>query len=127
MTTHTEAFAQVREHLRPVFENSPDGVYVWLDDDNKTCNDHLAKMFGYTVAEWEAVDDFATAFIAESDRGVYVWNYQNRVVDLQFPVTFRFRALRKDGSDFAAETDMIPLTYGGHVFAYHFVRAVTAG
>jgi hypothetical protein len=31
--------------------------------------------------------------------------------------------VRKDGSMFQAETDMIPLSYGGHTFAYHFVRA----
>jgi hypothetical protein len=43
---------------------------------------------------------------------------------LEFPVTFRFRGQRKDGSTFAVETDMIPLTFGGHTFAYHFVRAV---
>ena len=29
---------------------------------------------------------------------------------------------RKDGSTFEAETDMIPLAFGGHTFAYHFVR-----
>lgn len=125
MTDHTVALTELREHLRPIFDNSPDGTYVWLDDDNKACNARLAQMFGYTIAEWEAVDDFATTFIAEADRGVYVWNYQNRVLELQFPVTFRFQALRKDGSIFNAETDMIPLTHGGHVFAYHFVREVS--
>ena len=39
-------------------------------------------------------------------------------------MTFRFRGVRKDGSAFPAETDMIPLTFGGHTVAYHFVRAV---
>jgi hypothetical protein len=32
--------------------------------------------------------------------------------------------VRKDGSEIRAETDMIPLAYGGHTFAYHFVRRV---
>lgn len=39
-----------------------------------------------------------------------------------FPITFRFTALRKDGSTFSAETDMIPIAYDGHAIAYHFVR-----
>jgi hypothetical protein len=34
-------------------------------------------------------------------------------------VTFRFHGQRKDGSTFDGEMDMIPLTYGGHTFAYH--------
>jgi hypothetical protein len=32
--------------------------------------------------------------------------------------------MRRDGSAFQAETEMIPLTYGGHTFAYHFDRNV---
>jgi hypothetical protein len=32
--------------------------------------------------------------------------------------------VRKDGSEVDVETDMIPLTFGGHTFAYHFVRVV---
>jgi PAS domain S-box-containing protein len=124
--SHEQAVEELADHLRPIFEQSPDGVYVWLDETNKRCNERLARLFGYTVEEWEAVGDFANTFVADSDRGVYVWNYQNRVAELGFPVTFRFRGRRKDGSTFDAETDMIPLTYGGHTFAYHFVRAVTA-
>jgi PAS domain S-box-containing protein len=122
--SHEQAIAELAEHLRPVFEQSTDGVYVWLDEANKRCNQKLAKMFGYTVEEWEAVGDFANSLVADPDRGLYVWNYQNRVAGLEFPVTFRFRGQRKDGSSFEAETDMIPLTFGGHTFAYHFVRAV---
>jgi len=44
------------------------------------------------------------------------------VQPLAFPATLRFRAVSKDGSVIQAETDMIPLSFGGHTFAYHFVR-----
>jgi hypothetical protein len=53
---------------------------------------------------------------------MFASNYGNRVDALTFPVTFRFRALHRDGSVLQAETDMIPLTFGGHTIAYHFVR-----
>jgi hypothetical protein len=43
---------------------------------------------------------------------------------MAFPTTFRFRGKRKDGSEALVETDMIPLSYGGHTFAYHFARNV---
>jgi PAS domain S-box-containing protein len=123
--SHKQAIDELREHLRPVFDNSPDGVYVWLDEQNKTCNDKLAKLFGYSIEEWEAVDDFAGTFLAD-DRGHYVWEYQTKVLNLQFPTTFRFKGRRKDGSTFDAQTDMVPLSYGGHAVAYHFVREVTS-
>lgn len=86
----------------------------------------LAALFGYTVAEWCAVPSFLDMFVDEDDRELYAWNYQHRVAALAFPVTFRFRGRRKDGSTFAAETDMIPIVFAGHAVAYHFVRQVGA-
>jgi PAS domain S-box-containing protein len=112
------------EQFRPIMEQSPDGVYLWLDEHHKVCNERLAAMFGYTVEEWAEQAPFLDSFVAEEDRGVYSWHYHNRVAALAFPATFRFRALRKDGSTFAAETDMIPVTFNGHAVAYHFVRKV---
>ena len=105
-------------------EGSPDGVYLWLDEAHKTCNERMAEMFGYTVEEWSEAEPFLESFVAEEDRKVFSWNYHNRVAALKFPVTFRFRALRKDGSTFAAETDMIPISHRGRAVAYHFVRRV---
>lgn len=115
---------ELAEQFRPVMEGSPDGVYLWLDEAHKVCNERLADLFGYTVEEWSATEPFLDNFVAEEDRKLYSWNYHNRVAALAFPVTFRFRAQRKDGSTFPAETDMIPVSYGGHTVAYHFVRQV---
>ena len=83
-------------------------------------------MFGMTVDEWSSTPGFLQQFVSEEDQGSFSWNYWNRVQPLAFPATFRFRGIRKDGSVFAAETDMIPLTYGGHTIALHFVREVRA-
>ena len=63
-------------------------------------------------------------FVAEEDRGIFSWNYHDRVAALAFPVTFRFRGLRKDGSTFPAQTEMIPISFRGHAVAYHFVRQI---
>jgi PAS domain S-box-containing protein len=119
-----QAMRELSEHFRPVMEGSPDGVYLWLDETHKTCNERLASLFGFTVEEWREASPFLDNFVAEEDRGVFSWNYHNRVAALAFPVTFRFRGLRKDGSTFDAETDMIPISYQGYAVAYHFVRAL---
>lgn len=121
---HEDVIPQLAEHLRPIFEGSPDGVYVWLDETHWTCNEKLAAMFGYTVAELENSPNLLQRLIHDEDQGIVSWNYWNRVQELAFPVTFRFRGRRKDASLFQAETDMVPLTYGGHTVAYHFVRRV---
>jgi PAS domain S-box-containing protein len=115
---------ELAEQFRPVMEGSPDGVYLWLNEAHKACNERLANLFGYTVEEWCATEPFLENFVAEEDRKVFSWNYHNRVAALAFPVTFRFRGQRKDGSAFAAETDMIPISHRGHAVAYHFVRRI---
>ena len=121
---HEDVIPQLAEHLRPIFENSPDGVYIWLDETHWTCNERLASLFGYTVAELENSPNLLQRLVHDGDQGNLSWNYWNRVRELAFPVTFRFRGRHKDGTIFQAETDMIPLTYGGHMIAYHFMRRV---
>jgi PAS domain-containing protein len=121
---HASMIAELAEQFAPILEQSPDGVYLWLDDESKVCNERLARMHGTTVAEWQAAEPFLESFVAEEDRSNYAWNYHNHVAAVRFPVTFRFRGMRKDGSTFAAETDMIPITFRGHAVAYHFVRKV---
>ena len=122
--THADFIRELSEEFQPILEQSPDGVYLWLDDSHKICNERLARLFGYTVEEWQAQRSFLESFVVEEDQEVYAWNYTHRVAPLAFPVTFRFRGRRKDGSTFAAETDMIPISWRGHPVAYHFVRGI---
>lgn len=119
-----DVIPQLAEHLRPIFDSSPDGVYVWLDETHWTCNERMASSFGYTVQELESSPNLLQRLVHEDDQGPFSWNYWNRVQELAFPVTLRFRGRHKDGSSFQAETEMIPLTFGGHTVAYHFVRRV---
>jgi PAS domain S-box-containing protein len=122
---HEVATKELAEHLRPLFDASPDGVYVWLDEEHWVCNQRFAELLGYdSPEELNDTPNFLQRMVDEADQQHFSWNYWNRVQTLAFPTTFRFRGTRKDGSAFQAETDMIPLTYGGHTFAYHFVRNV---
>jgi len=120
--THETLIGELAAHFQPILEHSPQGVYLWLDEAHKICNEQLAKLFGYTVQEWRAVPAFLEGFVAPQDRQRFSENYAQVVSELTAPITFRFRAVRKDGSTFLAETDMIPLVYQGHAVAYHFVR-----
>ena len=122
---HEQILREMEEQFGPLFESSPVGVYLYVNDVHKICNERMAQMHGMTVQEWRTRPTFLNDFIAEEDRQVYARNYQHHVAGLRHPVTFRFRGLRKDGSTFAAETDMIPLCWRGHAVAYHFVREIS--
>jgi len=120
---HEDATAALAAQLAPIFEQSPDGVYVWLDETHWMGNQRLAELFGYGGPdELNDSPHLLNQHVHEDDQHLFAWNYWNRVQELAFPVTFRFRGIRKDGSPVPLETDMIPLTFGGHTFAYHFVR-----
>jgi PAS domain S-box-containing protein len=122
---HEVATKELAEHLQPLFDASPDGMYVWLDEEHWICNQRLAQLFGYDSSDGlNDTPGFLHRMVHEDDQQHFSWNYWNRVQALASPATFRFRAVRKDGSAFQAETDMIPFTYGGHTFAYHFVREI---
>ena len=125
VVAHDIATKELAEHLRPVFESSPDGVYVWLDEEHWICNERFASLFGYgSPAELNDSPRLLQRIVDEDDQQLFSWHYWNRVQPLAFPASFRFRGKRKDGTTCLAETDMIPLAYGGHTFAYHFVRVV---
>ncbi len=122
---HEDATAELAEHLRPVFESSPDGVYVWLDETHWICNERFAELFGYSSAdELRDTPHLLQRIVHEDDQELFSSMYWNRVQAQTFPATFRFRGVRADGSSCSVETDMIPLSFGGHTFAYHFVRVV---
>ena len=122
---HEDATRELAEHLRPVFDASPDGVYVWLDEEHWICNERFAELLGYGSAEeLNDTPHLLQRWVHEDDQEVFSWSYWNRVRPMAFPTTFRFRGKRKDGSEVLVETDMIPLSYGGHTFAYHFARNV---
>jgi PAS domain S-box-containing protein len=122
---HEVATKELAEHLQPLFDASPDGMYVWLDEEHWVCSQRCADLLGYdSPDELNDTPNFLQRMVDDDDQQLFSWNYWNRVQALAFPTTFRFRGTRKDGSTFEAETDMIPFTYGGHTFAYHFVRSV---
>src|SRR6266508_387199 len=66
---HEEWLAAIAEQLAPIFDHSKEGVYVFLDDRHKICNDVLAKMWGFASPdEWARTPDFLNAFVVEEDR-----------------------------------------------------------
>ncbi len=121
---HEQVLNNVLAQFKPVFLHSPDGVYLYLDDNHKVCNKQMAVMFGLTVEEWSKIPNFLEGFVAPEDWEVFSSNYQKHVGALTRPVTFRFKAIRKNGETFMAETEMIPISWNGYPIAFHFVREI---
>jgi PAS domain-containing protein len=125
---HEEWLAAIATQLAPVFDNSKQGVYVYLDDRHKICNERLAKMWGYaSAAEWAATPDFLETFVAtHPDRLQVSTNYHQHVHRELTAYQLRFTAKRKDGRSVRVETQTVPFAYDGQLFAYTFVSEVRA-
>ena len=119
---HNKMIGELAKEFKPVLDNSTDGVYLWLDNDNMICNEKFAKMFGYTVKEMQSNGDFLGKLVAEKDQKMFAENYNKSIAQLTSPVSFKFTGIKKDGSKVKAETVMIPITFKNHAIAYHFVR-----
>jgi PAS domain-containing protein len=49
---HEQILQEMLQQFQPVFEKSPFGVYLYLDDVHKVCNEKMARMFGLKTQEW---------------------------------------------------------------------------
>ena len=121
---HDQIMDDLLKQFSPIFLSSPDGVYLYLDDNHKICNRQMAEMFGMTVEEWNRTSDFLGDFVAQEDQERFASNYRTHVAAMTGPITFRFNGVRKNGEAFLAETEMIPVTWNGYPIAYHFVREI---
>ena len=121
---HVKILRELSEQFQPLFQRCPEGVYLYIDEVHKICNERLAKMFGLTVAEWEGMEGFVNKHAAEGDVEKFVTNYHEHIHQKLTPTRFRFKGVRKDGSTFNGETDMIPFPWRGEMLAFQFVREV---
>ncbi|HEY6957661.1 MAG TPA: hypothetical protein VI814_02435 [Candidatus Limnocylindria bacterium] len=121
---HEEWLAAIAAQLAPIFENSKDGIYVYLDDRHKICNERLAHMWGYKdAAEWAAAPDFLETFVAtHADRVRVSTTYHQNVHRELSAYALRYTIRRKDGHKRVVETITVPYAYDGQLFAYTFVR-----
>ena len=125
---HEEWLTAIATQLAPILGNSRDGVYIYLDDRHKICNERLATLWMYgSAAEWAAAPDFLESFVATHDDRVRVSETYHRNVHQQLTAyRLRYEVRRKDGRRIRCEADTVPFALDGQLFAYTFVREVPA-
>lgn len=119
---HGDLMRELTAHFQPILDECPQGVYLWMDPEHGVCNEAFANMFGIRKEDFTKGHDFLGTYVDDADQATFGAHYGKNVAHLEGPIRFQFKARRKDGSTFRAETDMIPITFGGHPVAYHFVR-----
>ena len=119
---HTAGLRALAADLQGMADESPQAMYIFLDDRNKWCNQRFASLLGYaSPQEWAKVaDSFTSAFVDPKSQATIVSTYQDAMeqgVGAQVPVTWR----RKDGKTVKTRVILVPLEREGHRMALHFI------
>ena len=119
---HGDLMQSVASEYEEVLANSQQGVYIYLDDTHKVCNEKLATLLGYASAEeWANITtSFPEAFVAESSQETLVTAYQDAMEE-KVGSTNKIVWKKKDGSTLSTDVLLVPLVYEGHLMALHFV------
>ena len=119
---HTELIAGLSGRLAGVLEGSEQGVYIYLDDVHKACNERFARLLGYATPEaWAAEPGpFLEAFVDRASHETLARAYadaMDHIVASTIAVTWTL----SNGQPLATDVVLVPITHDGHLFALHFV------
>jgi PAS domain-containing protein len=111
-----------QKQVQRLYDESPQAMYLFLDDRNKTCNERFAKMLGYpSAAAWAGVQgSFPDLFVDPASQDKLIATYQDAMQNgkgAHVPITWR----RKDGKAAPSRTILVPLDVDGHRLALHFI------
>jgi len=121
---HDDVVRGLQEQLKPILASSAQGIYVYLDDDHKFCNDTFAKLLGYESAEkWAGTQgSFPELFVDEKSQGTLIDAYRDAMEKMvASTVSITWKA--KTNETVTASVILVPIAYQGHLLALHFVSA----
>jgi len=117
---HRAILTGISDQLRPVLEGSPQGIYIYLDDDHKICNQRFAEMLGYdSAADWSRPRPF-TDYVADGSQRLLVATYQ-RAMEQQAAGVIEVVWKRRDGGTQPSTVQLVPIAFGDELLALHFV------
>lgn len=119
---HERWLAELEREWAPLFEACPDGVYIYIDDEHKTCNQRLADLLGITVQHFKEMTSYLDECVDEISIELVIHAYMKHFVEDTKPVRLDYVARRGDGSTFPATLFQIPIVHDGDLMALGFVR-----
>lgn len=120
MISHVQLVKELSDFLRPVLEKSPQAIYLYLDDNHKTCNQKFVNLLGYkSVKEWVG-NRYPLDDVDPKD--------QAKVVKAYMDASKKFKAstvsatlTKRNGKRIKATMTSLPISYKGAVFVLYFV------
>lgn len=73
---HEHLIKEITEFFGPLFSGSPQGIYLYLDDTHKVCNEKFAQMLGYSSSEEWRENEYPMNDVAETDQERVIHAYE---------------------------------------------------
>lgn len=119
---HDELMTAIAEEYSELLDGSEQAIYIYLDDENKICNEKFSKLLGYdSPDEWASTNEsFTEAFVADKSQEKLVKTYQKAMEEgagSKIDITWK----KKNNTEVETEIILVPIVFEGHLFALHFV------
>ncbi len=117
---HEDIITKITEEYADILENSEQGIYIYLDDNHKVCNEKFASMLGYSVEEFSKPAEFIDTYVAKDSGKKLVEAYSASMEKsnaAEIDVTWK----KKDGTELETEVILVPISFQKHSFALHFI------
>jgi PAS domain-containing protein len=118
---HADVIEGVAAQLAPILEGSPQGVYIYLDDAHKVCNERFAELLGYaSPEEWDRPAPFTQQYVDPRSHQTLVAAYR-QAMERQLAATIDVTWRRLDGTPVPTTVMLVPIAFAGDLLALHFV------
>lgn len=117
---HEHLIKEITEMFAPVLQNSPQGIYIYLDDAHKVCNKKFADMLGYSSPEEWAQNEYPVSDVSQTDQEKVIQGYMNASRKF-IGTTIQAKVKTKSGKLIQTSVTMAPISYKNEVFVLHFI------
>lgn len=119
---HQELIQNIAQDYAEILNSSQQAVYIWLDEERMVCNNRFAELLGYDSAleVCSQKGTFLDAFVSEPSQEILAKAYQD-AMSKKISSTFPLHWKKKNGGTVLARVNLVPIVYGGHLFALHFI------
>ncbi len=119
---HADLIESISKEYQDILAHSEQGMYIYLDDQHKVCNNKFATLLGYeSEEEWAKVDtSFPEAFVADQSQEMLISSFQY-AMEKNIASTNKIVWKKKDKSTLNTTVILVPVSHEGHIFALHFV------
>lgn len=117
---HEHIVKELADQLEPIFSNSPQAIYLYLDDVHKICNQKFVDMLKYSsIEEWVANEN-PVGDVTEADQPKVIQAYGEASQSFKAS-TIVASVVTKKGTKIKTKIIMVPITYSDEVFVLHFI------